>query len=431
MQRRDFLKMLGLGGIGILCPWPLRSGFAQSAGYDGPLYVSIAAEGGWDVTSFCDPKLNPPAGPVLNHWAESADVATIGGSPIRYAPFAHNADFFGRFHSDMLVVNGIDTQTNAHDAGVRHTWSGRLASGYPSLAALAAAARGPSLPLAFVSYGSYRETAGLVPYTRIEDPSTLRNLVHPNQVPWGDGLYTDADEMDVIKRYQGERLAAMRARADILPSRERTMRGLADARANNGALSALADLLPDDFPEPIDRDGNWNYLLQQAEIALLCYSAGLTVSCDLVSWGFDTHSNHDADQASSLAALTNGIEYLWDRAEAMGIADRLVVCVSSDFGRTPEYNSDAGKDHWPIGSAIFMKRGAAWTDRVVGRTDAYHNALAIDPVTLAEAEGGVTLKPKHVQDAYRQLAGVKGSTLDQRYPLGAEPVAFFDPGVGS
>jgi hypothetical protein len=78
-----------------------------------------------------------------------------------------------------------------------------------------------------------------------------------------------------------------------------------------------------------------------------------------------------------------------------------------------------------------MKRGAAWTDRVVGRTDAYHNALAIDPVTLAEAEGGVTLKPKHVQDAYRQLAGVKGSTLDQRYPLGAEPVAFFDPGVGS
>jgi hypothetical protein len=112
------------------------------------------------------------------------------------------------------------------------------------------------------------------------------------------------------------------------------------------------------------------------------------------------------------------------------IADRLVVCISSDFGRTPEYNDDGGKDHWPIGSAIFMKRGAPWADRVVGATDAGHNALAIDPQTLAPVgNGGIVLRPKHVQAAYRALAGVEAHALSQRFPLDAEPIDLFDPSL--
>jgi Protein of unknown function (DUF1501) len=430
VNRRDFLKVLGMGGVTVLWPWPVRPAAAQASGYEGPLFVSIAAEGGWDVTSFCDPKMNVGGESVINHWAEGASIQTIGGSPILYAPFAHNSDFFPRFYRDMLVVNGVDAQTNAHDAGVRHNWSGRLAPGYPSLAAIAAAAYGPGLPLSFVSYGTYRETAGLIPYTRIESPYALRNLCRPNVVPWGGTVYTDDDELDVIHRYRDERLAAMRGESDQLPRRAFSMARLAEARANAGGLSALAAKLPDDFPDPIDKDGNWNYLLQQVDLALLCYDAGLTVSCDLISWGFDTHANHDADQAASLMSLTNGIEYLWDRAEQMGIADRLVVCITSDFGRTPEYNDDYGKDHWPIGSAIFMQRGAAWANRVVGTTDAGHNAIAVDAGTLApKADAGVVIRPEHVQAAYRQLAGVADHSIAQRFPLDAEPLDLLDPSL--
>jgi uncharacterized protein (DUF1501 family) len=243
--------------------------------------------------------------------------------------------------------------------------------------------------------------------------------------------YNDADELEVIHRYRDERLAAMLGREDMLPRRQRTMTRLADARASNGALASLAALLPEEFPEPIDKDGEWNYLLQQIDLALLCYSAGLTVSCDLVTWGFDTHADHDAEQTRVLQALTNGIEYLWDRAEVMGIADKLVVCVASDFGRTPEYNSDAGKDHWPIGSAVFMKRGASWTNRVIGATDAGHNAIALNPQTLApDPDDGVVLRPKHVQAAYRKLAGVDTSALAQRFPLDAEAIDFFAGALG-
>ena len=57
MKRRDFLKLMGLAGLGVAWPMPIRQAHAQDAGYSGPLYVSIAAMGGWDV----DLKLN-------EHW---------------------------------------------------------------------------------------------------------------------------------------------------------------------------------------------------------------------------------------------------------------------------------------------------------------------------------------------------------------------------
>lgn len=52
-------------------------------------------------------------------------TATIIGTPLSFAidtAVANNRAFFERFYRDMLVINGIDTQTNSHDDGRRHTW---------------------------------------------------------------------------------------------------------------------------------------------------------------------------------------------------------------------------------------------------------------------------------------------------------------------
>ena len=58
------------------------------------------------------------------------------------------------------------------------------------------------------------------------------------------------------------------------------------------------------------------------------------------------------------------MDYLWDYAETHGVADRMVVVIGSDFGRTNFYNSQDGKDHWPIGSYIVMEKNQPWTNRV-------------------------------------------------------------------
>ena len=56
---------------------------------------------------------------------------------IRYAPFARNEAFFEKYYERILVINGVDAQTNSHTVGVVHNWSGRTSEGYPTATALA------------------------------------------------------------------------------------------------------------------------------------------------------------------------------------------------------------------------------------------------------------------------------------------------------
>jgi uncharacterized protein (DUF1501 family) len=44
------------------------------------------------------------------------------------------------------------------------------------------------------------------------------------------------------------------------------------------------------------------------------------------------------------------------------------VIAQSEMGRTPTYNSGNGKDHWPIGSIMFLGCGIRG-NRVIGATD--------------------------------------------------------------
>ena len=107
-----------------------------------------------------------------------------------------------------------------------------------------------------------------------------------------------------------------------------------------------------------DRDFYSN-LRRQAQLAVLAFKTGVAVSADLWLGGFDTHATHDPDHEWLLGNLTDSVDYLWEYAEEHGVADRMVVVIGSDFGRTNFYNSQAGKDHWPIGSFVIMEKNQA------------------------------------------------------------------------
>ena len=162
-----------MAGLGAVTPWPMNLASAAEP-YTGPFYISLAAIGGWDVTSFCDPKSNIGGERTINTWANSSIIEQIGN--IAYAPVANNRAFFERFYRDMLVINGIDTQTNSHDDGRRHTWSGRIGFGYPSFGAIASSAIAPDLPLSLVHASGYSETAGIARFSRLQNPNIIRNL---------------------------------------------------------------------------------------------------------------------------------------------------------------------------------------------------------------------------------------------------------------
>ena len=58
MKRRDLLaSMQKIAGTVALGGLPTGRLFAAPEDYSGRLFVTVQAEGAWDVASFCDPKM--------------------------------------------------------------------------------------------------------------------------------------------------------------------------------------------------------------------------------------------------------------------------------------------------------------------------------------------------------------------------------------
>ena len=410
MNRRTAIKALLAGTAAATFRVPL----VHAADYAGRLFAFVQAAGGWDPTSFCDPKVNIPGEPAINHWAERDEIRQAGNIP--YAPFAANEAFFEKYHDRMLVINGVDAQTNSHSVGVVHNWSGRSAEGYPSATALLAAHHAPEAPVAYLTFGGFSYPAGVVRPTRLDNTALLQTLATP--AAGADGTYVGDADWAALETYADATANHLAEAGELLPAEARRLADYRSAFAAEG-LKAFADA--------VDSARREQGLRRQAQLAVLGFRTGAAVSADLVLGGFDTHADHDDDHADQLERLTDGVDYLWEFAEGEGVADRLVVVMGSDFGRTNYYNSGAGKDHWPVGSFVVMEKNRSWTNRAVGETDDRHFARRIDPATLAVDHGnGTVIHPKHVHKALRRYLGIENSPGAERFPFrGTEDFAFF------
>ena len=430
MRRRTMLK--GLVSTAGFVAAGFRLPLAQAVDYRGKLFVFVQADGGWDPTSFCDPKTNTPGEPVINHWAERNEIEEAGN--ILYAQFANNAAFFEKYHDRMLVINGVDAQTNSHTVGVVHNWSGRNSEGYPAMTALLAARFGSDMPVAYLSFGGYSDTGGVARYTRLNNASLLRNIARPTVSEYdAERRHMDDADWTAVRRRLALDAERRTVEPNVLPGDAFNRRLYQTAFASTEGLTAYADAIPpeDELEQWIEHEtpsGNmfWSDLRRQAQLTMLAFKTGVAVSADLFLGGFDTHATHDPDHEWLLSNLTDGVDYLWDYAEQHGVADRMVVVIGSDFGRTNFYNSQDGKDHWPIGSYVIMEKNQPWTNRVVGETDGLHFAQRINPRTLKRDDtNGTIIYPKHVHKALRRYLG-NNSSGARRFPFNnTEDFAFF------
>ena len=430
MKRRTLLKGLLTGSAGVAVSG-FRLPLVRASDYRGKFFVFVQADGGWDPTSFCDPKANTPGEPVINHWAERNEIRQAGNIP--YAPFARNQAFFEKYHRRMLVINGVDAQTNSHTVGVMHNWSGRNSEGYPTTTALLAAHYASNLPVSYLSFGGFSATSGIARFTRIDDAHLLRDIAKP-ETAHGGGMFSEEDwaEMESFRDAAAERLVST---PNLLPGDVRHRGFYRSAFATEG-LKAYADAIPpeDELEQQEGYEGPGGHLSStlrhQAQLTVLAFKTGVAVSADLWLGEFDTHVYHDPLHEWLLGNLTDSVDYLWEYAERHGVADRLVVVMGSDFGRTNFYNTDdarAGKDHWPIGSFVVMEKNRPWTGRAVGETDALHFAQRINPRTLRRDDSnGTIIYPKHVHKALRRYLGIENTPGVLRFPFNnTEDFAFF------
>jgi uncharacterized protein (DUF1501 family) len=437
IQRRQFLKLAGAAGLGLSLPIARR--FAAAAGgYTGPYWVLVHAQGAWDPRCFVDPigagdqnrlytGMGEANGIQFADYPVSLDGFGLDTTQGYESYLLSNAQFFGKHGQRFTVLNGIDTSTNNHEAGTRATWSGRLLGEYPAFGALVAAQHAADQPMAFISNGSYDVTGGLVPLARASNPDTLAGVAYPNLINPTDAepeSFHSASTQARLEAARRERFEALRTGAS-LPREQTALAELEAARLASGALAQLT--LPDTFVDiPGYQLDDLERLMRAEEIALAAFQSGVCAAATVTLGGFDTHANHDREQPRQLAKLWYGLDYLFTRAEALGLADRLFVVVGSDFGRGPSYNSDndnAGKDHWPITSMLVSGPGVPG-GRVIGATSAGQQARKLDPGSLQPADDGVTLTPDRIHQSLRALAGLDAVAAD--FPLEGETLPLFD-----
>jgi hypothetical protein len=412
MKRRDFIKLAGASGLVLASPIPLAGTADAQELYTGKFVIFVGASGGWDPTSFCDPKGYLGAEPTasdMNQSFAAADIGTAGN--IKFAPVTYYQTFAEKHYQRMLVLNGINCQTNGHDSGRRHTGSGKLDEGFPAFGALMAAEYGQGLPMAYVTNGFYDDTAGTAPRTRVGNVNAFRRIADYNRInPDGDQYFHTTDTMLRIEEASRSRLAALKE-VQKLPKLEKSIGTLHLARSSENILSRLLDILDqDNTPQ--------GQIERQAQLALAAYKAGACVSATLSMGGFDTHGNHDNNHLPRLDQLWQGVDYIMEEAERQGVLDDIVVVVGSDFGRTPRYNDGNGKDHWSISSMVVIGSGITG-NRTIGATDYEHRTTGVDPNTL-QPGGSMDIEPGHVHWELRKLVGIENAETTLRFPLGVD-----------
>lgn len=416
-MRRDFLKWCTAAGLGLSVP--IQHATASAANddrtdqpaYDGPYYIVCNASGGWDTTYLMDPK----GVGGINRLYQQDDILTNGN--IRFAPTAKhistglsNEDFFGRYAQELLILNGLDYSVNNHSPCSRYMATGHLDSlAYPTFAALVAACRGPECPLSFLTFGNYSATGNLVPMARVPYIQSLKLLANADSV---QGISQHPYHDDFVAAKIAHTLNAQRQRRAAqldLPRRQRAESMLYAAQWNSKALARISPHIPSSIPK--------DPLSQQAEIALASFKAGVCVSANLTVGQFDSHQKNDEDQMKLLPQFLSSIDYLLRRAEDLQIRENLILVIQSEMGRTPGYNKGDGKDHWSIGSIMFLGPGIRG-NRVVGSTDDSQMPNTIDAHTLLPDEkSAFRVRPEHIHIALRELAGISEHSFSRQFPF--------------
>ncbi len=113
-------------------------------------------------------------------------------------------------------------------------------------------------------------------------------------------------------------------------------------------------------------------------------------------------------------ALSALIEDLHDR----GMSDDVAVVAWGEFGRTPQINKDAGRDHWPQVGGGVIAGGGFRTGQVIGSTDRLGAEIASRPVHFGEVHASlhrfIGIDP---ETKLHDLAGRPQYLIDGHKPL--------------
>jgi uncharacterized protein (DUF1501 family) len=97
---------------------------------------------------------------------------------------------------------------------------------------------------------------------------------------------------------------------------------------------------------------------------------------------WDTHSaNFKSLKGRLLPPTDQGVAALLDDLAARGLLDETLVIMTGEFGRTPRFNRNGGRDHWPQCYSTVLAGGGIRGGSVFGSSDRLAATVTSDPVS--------------------------------------------------
>jgi hypothetical protein len=98
--------------------------------------------------------------------------------------------------------------------------------------------------------------------------------------------------------------------------------------------------------------------------------------------GWDHHQNIARNMERQLPAFDQAYAALITDLDRRGMLDKTMVMVSSEFGRSPKINKDAGRDHWPRVFSVAFAGGGFKRGYIHGASDPTGAEPDSDPLTV-------------------------------------------------
>jgi uncharacterized protein (DUF1501 family) len=372
LSRRDFAANTARTALGLSLLPVIDSAMAQAGkGGKAKHLIYLYMGGGMTHIDSFDPKPDAPSdvrGPI-GSISTNVDGIQVGAY---FEKLAKRAD-------KLAIVNTMTQQTGDHDGG--RYW---MLTGYkkvativhPELAAWKQRFHGPNtvseLPTSFIVGG------GALPGAGFMGPAF-------SPLPIGDpdrGLANAKSPVDGGRNEK--RIASLETFNKAFEAKFATQEVTAYTEYYDNTLSFLQskDLEVFDLSK-VDRAKReafgMNRMGQGALLASRLIQKGVG-AIRIDGGGCDNHEGIQQAFQGPATTLDTALSALLDELEAIGKLEETLVVVSTEFGRTPIVNVNAGRDHFPRTFSAVMAGGGIKGGQKYGKSDAKGYAIEENPV---------------------------------------------------
>jgi hypothetical protein len=386
VTRREFLYVGLIGGIGLTLTDFFRLQAAEAATQaKAKAVIHIYLPGGISPHESFDPK---PLAPV-----------EIRG-PFKAIPTKLDGVFFSELLPEtaqvadkLTIVRSITHGEAAHERGTSEMFTGYKPSAaiqYPAMGSVVSHELGgsndlppyvciPAQPNPYAGSGYLSNAYG--PFSLGGDPANERFSVRD---------LTLSPEVD-HQRFQERQniLAAVDAhfrsleKSDALDAMDAFYQhaySLISSQTAREAFNLKAE--PDSIKDEYGRNDAGMRMLMSRRLV-----EGGVKFVSMVYGGWDHHVNIHDGIARDLPKFDKAYAALIRDLDRRGMLDSTLVMVTTEFGRTPKINKDAGRDHWPRVFSILLAGGGMKRGSVYGSSDATgaepdENPLAVEDFAM-------------------------------------------------